>query len=93
MKAVYKLNVDFGRMGDVSGVFVAEKEQVDKLLKIKPQVYFGEILGKHSEIVLTLTKKDLKFVTDDEEFIKLFQKHKLENGYDPFDYLDENWDK
>lgn len=50
MKAIYKLNADYGRNGNLTGVFIAEKEHVAVLLENKIEVYFGEVLGKHSEI-------------------------------------------
>ena len=40
--------VDFGRMGELQGLFVAEELDVQDL--IGKEVYFDEVLGKHSEI-------------------------------------------
>lgn len=51
MKAIYKMDCDCGRMGSLQGVFIAEKEHVTVLLKKKIEVYFGEVLGKHSCIL------------------------------------------
>jgi hypothetical protein len=47
------------------------------------------VLGKHSEVILTLDEDNITEVTDDEKFIELFEKYGLENGYNPFDYYDE----
>ncbi len=89
-RAIYKLEWDFGRMGDLSGVFVANKADVKRLITNKTEIYFGEVLGKHSEVYGCIEKKHLKLVTDNEEFIELFIKYDLSNGYNPFDYLDED---
>lgn len=35
MKAAYKLHYDCGRMGELTGLFIAKKEDVDKLLNQK----------------------------------------------------------
>lgn len=54
MKKIYKYYLDCGRVGEVFGVFVEDDENIKK--SIGTNIYFGEILGKHSEIITTLTK-------------------------------------
>ena len=79
-----------GRMGDVEGLFVTTKEKIEKSLG--KEVYFGEILGKHSEIFGTLKKEDFTVKSDDPAFIdKLVEIIGAEtiSGYNPFDYLEE----
>lgn len=88
MNAIYKFYVDYGRHGDLSGVFVAEQADVKNL--IGKEIYFGEVLGKHSEVFLQLKEEHLTEVTTDEKFIELFDKYDLSNGYNPFDYYEEN---
>jgi len=46
MKAIYEFYWDLGRMGEVSGMFIADKDDIKKI--IGTEIYFGEILGKHS---------------------------------------------
>ena len=58
---IFKFHWDCGRMGDVLATFAATQEEVDAAIGKK--VYFGEILGKHSEIYGTLEKKDLTVLT------------------------------
>lgn len=96
MKKIYKFEADFGRMGDLEGVFVSTDEKLQELYG--KQIYFGEVLGKHSEVILTLGIQHITEVTDDEKFIELFEQYNLENGYNPFDYYDEmddaeDWDE
>lgn len=86
MKAIYKYNENFGRMGYLSGVFIEDSDKTKEMLG--SNVYFGEILGKHSEIVGTMSNKTLTFVTADPTIIQLFEEFELSNGTNPFDYLD-----
>jgi hypothetical protein len=87
-KVLWKFYWDCGRMGSVDGVFVAtEKEIADAIGK---RVYFGEILGKHSEVHGTLNQKDLTRLTDDQDFIaKALEYGVASNGYNPLSYLPE----
>lgn len=91
MKAIYEFYWDCGRMGNVTGTFVAKKEDVEK--SIGKTVYFGEILGKHSEIYGTLEWEDLSLKSDDQEFIKTFEEimgKYWSTGYDPLEYISED---
>lgn len=85
--AIYKFYWDWGRMGDVTGVFTASKEEIKKALG--KRIYFGEILGKHSEIYGFLEEKDLTMVTDDKKVVALFSEYGLASGYNPLQYIVE----
>lgn len=87
MKGIYKFHWDCGRMGSLEGIFVNTEAQVANL--IGKRIYFGEVLGKHSEISGTLEKNDLKLITRNPEFIELFEDHKMSTGYNPFNYIEE----
>lgn len=87
MKAIYKLYIDCGRMGTLEGVFVAEKEKLNNL--IGKHIYYGEVLGKHSEVYGNLEKEEVTMVTDDENVVKLFETYDLSSGINPFHYIDE----
>lgn len=91
MKKIYKFEADFGRMGDLEGVFVSTDEELEGLYG--KEIYFGEVLGKHSEVILTLDVEHITEVTDDEKFIELFEQYDLANGYNPFDYYEEEDDE
>lgn len=84
---IYKFHFDCGRMGSLDGLFCALKSDVVKI--IGKEVYFGEVLGKHSEVYGTIEADDLKLVTDDQEVVDLFLENNLGSGFDPFDYLNE----
>lgn len=89
MKAVYKLHYDCGRMGELTGLFIAEKEDVDKLIESGEEVYFGDVLGKHSEVFGPIEECDLTLISTEENVIKLIEENGLENGFNPFDYIND----
>lgn len=88
MKGIYRLNIDCGRMGDVEGVFVADSKDVADI--IGKYVYFGEILGKHSEIEGNIEESEITLLTDNGVAVAVVEKYNLSTGYNPFDYLGEN---
>lgn len=84
MKGLYQFYWNCGRMGHLEGVFVADSEDVAKILG--QDVYFGEVLGKHSEVYGTINEGDIELKTTSPEFIELFEELALETGYSPFNY-------
>ncbi len=88
MKNLYEFEWSF-RGGNVCGRFLATAEDVENITN--KEVYFGEILGKHSEIYGRMDEGDIKLVTDNQEFISMAAKIRvcLESGYNPFHYLSE----
>lgn len=80
---------DCGRMGRVEGLFITTVEALEAAYG--KQVYFGEILGKHSEVYGTLDRGDITVLTDDADFLdKLTQFVGTEvGGYNPLSYLSE----
>lgn len=91
-KAVYKLNAECGRMGDLEGLFIAPKEHVKVLIEKQIEVYFGEVLGKHSEIYGKIEEDEIEFVSDEQAVIDVIEKHSLANGFNPFEYTTINFD-
>ena len=89
-KKLYEFHWDCGRMGDVEGLFIAEEETVKE--SIGKHVYFGEILGKHSEVEGTLDESDLTIV-DIPSFVVDILADKIGwtiSGYNPLDYMEED---
>lgn len=90
MKTIYKLHFDCGRMGSLDGIFIEEKEKVEELIESGREVWFGEVLGKHSEIFGPIeSPEDITFITDDQKVIDIFEQYDLCTGYNPFDYLED----
>lgn len=86
MKGLYKLNVDCGRQGSLEGVFIADSEDVEYLISNSVSVYFGEVLGKHSEISGIIEKNDIELITTEQNVIDVVEKYGLQSGYNPFEY-------
>lgn len=55
---------------------------------IGKRVYFGEILGKHSEILGELEEKDLRVLTEYHDFIEKFEEFGCASGYNPLQYIE-----
>lgn len=86
MKALFKMNFDYGRMGSLEGLFIAEKEYIDFLVEKELEVYFGEVLGKHSEVCGRVALEEVTMVTTDEKVLQVIEQYGLENGYNPLKY-------
>lgn len=91
MHKLYKFHWDCGRMGFIDGLFVSEADAVEPL--IGTEIYFGEVLGKHSEISGTLDADDVKVLSEDQDLIdRLIAANGGDLtlcGYSPLDYVEE----
>lgn len=56
-----------GRMGDIECLFVTTQEQLDKAKGF--DIMLGEVLGKHSEVSVTMDDDNTRVVSADQEFI------------------------
>lgn len=72
-KKLYSYTLDYGRMGYLDGVFVTTDSEIEAC-KGKT-AYFGEALGKHSEVYDENFVENIKFLTDDAEFIAKAEKY------------------
>lgn len=52
MFKLYQFYIDFGRMGEIEGLFIADEDAVKR--SIGKHVHFGEVLGKHSDVSIVL---------------------------------------
>lgn len=87
MKGLYKFYCDYGRMGDLEGIFVADSNEINNI--IGKTVYFGEVLGKHSNIYGEIEEDDIDLLTNDQDFIVKAQEYKLvPTGYNPLSYYE-----
>ena len=86
MKGIYKFHWYCGRQGDLNGLFLADSDVIEK--SIGKHVYFGEVLGKHSEVEGTLDSGDVSLVSDDPNDVAVFERLKLSTGFNPLSYMD-----
>ena len=85
MKAIFKFKWDCGRSGYLTGLFVESREIV--AATVGKGVYFGEVLGKHSEVYGTIAEGEIIEVTPDSEMVELFEEHQLSTGFNPCEHL------
>lgn len=86
---IVSMSLDYGRCGKVKGVFLVSKEDFELAKKLNPQVYFGEILGKHSEVYCDFNEISFEVKTEDQEKVNaLIEMDMHSSGYDPFEYLE-----
>ena len=89
MKKLFRLNFDCGRMGNVTGVFVADPKDVADA--IGKGIYFGEVLGKHSEVSGELDASEVEELNVTDGFVEEFHDRFPDGfGYNPLDYLSED---
>lgn len=87
--SLYSYGVDMGRQGRINGTILATAEEIEDI--IGKNIYFGEILGKHSEVSITCEREDFELLTSDQEFIKKAVEYNLiPSGYNPLDYVEED---
>lgn len=98
---LYRFHVDFGRMGDLRGLFAVDGRG-DKILhamcKIGLLVQFGEVLGKHSDVDNQMDEDDLAEVEATPEEVEIVCRvlgakvhepgYATISGYNPFDYIE-----
>ena len=89
---LYRFKLYCGRMGVVESIFAATEEEISKVFG--KEVYFGEILGKHSDIFCTVEEEMITLLTDDSRFVKKLidiMGDKTISGYNPLERID--WDE
>jgi len=94
MRNLYSFFWDCGRMGSLDGLFVASPEEVEAA--IGREAYFGEVLGKHSEITGTLSESDITLVSDDQDkvewLVEVTGGNTTISGFNPLEYIEEDYD-
>jgi hypothetical protein len=86
-KYLWKFYWDCGRAGELDGLFVATEEEVE-YAKGK-HAYFGEVLGKHSEVYGTIDEGDIWKLDVSPEAVEEVSKvlgHDW-SGFNPLDYI------
>lgn len=84
-KGLYKFDADCGRMGSLEGLFIGDADVIEWLIESKLEVYFGEVLGKHSEVYFAMESDHFTLVTDDMTVISVMEKYDIQTGFNPLD--------
>lgn len=88
MKKLYKFYWDCERQGEVEGIFIADETELENA--IGKSVYFGEILGKHSEVYGVLEKEDIEEMKVSKNTLEELEKilGNSISGYNPLNYVE-----
>jgi len=75
--------------GELSGLFIATEDEIKSI--IGKNLYFGEVLGEHSEIEDEIEDGDIMLVDCNQSTVTDLQKVCGDTvcGYNPLDYLSE----
>jgi len=89
---LYQFYWDCGRSGSLEGLFVATEKEVEDA--IGAYMYFGEVLGKHSEVYGDLEKGDITKLNVSPEAVEEVAKHlgTSWSGFNPLDYIETRCD-
>ncbi len=87
MKYLWRFEWDCGRDGDIKGLFVATEKEIEDA--IDKDVYFGEVLGKHSEVYGFLGEDDVTKIDIDANTVEKVANVLGEtwSGYNPLKYI------
>lgn len=90
MYKLYRFEMDYGRNGSLDGLFISTDEELN--LINNATIYFGEALGKHSEVWIDdfEWEKCCTVISDEQEKIEWLidlMGYTL-TGYNPLDYFE-----
>lgn len=93
MKHLYKFHWDCGRSGELDGLFVATEREVEEI--IGEEVYFGEVLGKHSEVYGTIEEGEIQKLDISPKSVAEVSKYLGEtwSGFNPLEYIMQTCDE
>ena len=94
-KSIYSFFVEWGRMGELEGVFLEEPKVVAHMLMEGPSLYFGEVLGKHSEVVVDLESSHISLLSDDQNAVNVLADifGDTISGFNPVKYWEDQKDE
>ena len=93
---------DWGRMGALEGLFVCDEEEwktLQLLIEHEIPIYFGEVLGKHSDCHDPIKASEISVRSENAEFCREFRRLKLDTGmnpvktFDPAEFWSQSYDK
>lgn len=86
---LYRFYVDCGRMGSLEGLFIATQGEVNRA--IGKEAYFGEVLGKHSDVQGVIEAHEIELVSNDQEKVEWLLSILGYNvsGFNPLDYISQ----
>ena len=91
MKTIYKFNLNYP-YSIIEGVFTAYPQVIDYLINSQMIINFGEIDGKHSEVIEAMKPYMFEKISDIPEVVNMFEKYNMETGVNPLrEYYNKDW--
>ncbi len=89
-KILVKFHQYYGRMGSLDGLFVTTKAKLERLYG--KEVYFGEVLGKHSDICSEMDASLFRVLDLSPDVVEKLETEcgSTISGMNPFDYYEES---
>jgi hypothetical protein len=89
-KKLYRFEMDYGRQGSLEGLFIADEADYRRM--IGKEVYFGEVLGKHSEVFDDMSEEYFEVLELPEDVVNLLEEKLGSNisGFNPVDIFLED---
>jgi len=84
---VYIFYKNFGRSGSLHGLFMADGSEVSS--SFGKTAYFGEVLGKHSDVCCKLSEGDIELITEEPSEVSMFDNLNVCFGYNPLEYISD----
>lgn len=86
-KYLWSFYWDYGRSGSLDGLFVATEEAVNEV--IGQEAYFGEVLGKHSEVYGDLSEGDISKIDISPDAVEEVSRYlgTTWSGFNPLEYV------
>lgn len=89
MRKLYKVHVDCGRNGALSGLFVMDELEYGARIEKGTEIRWFDELGRHSEGEFEFNDTNVVEVTDDQDFIQKAEALEiLPYGFDMVGYLE-----
>lgn len=87
MNKLWRWSFD-SRGGTLESYFTATEEEVQGILG--ETGWFGEVLGKHSDVSVRFTREQFDVISEDSAFVESFKEIIGSTGYLPFAVLEDN---
>lgn len=94
MKVLVKIKIDCGRCGNLKGTIICEEKELDAI--DGKDIHFGEVMGKHSDVIACFSKSNCEIISKDQEKIDWLYGlvGATVGGLNPlhYDVVEEEWD-
>ena len=91
-KGIYRFKA-WCRQGDLEGLFVATRSDIENLLNLGKDIEFGEVLGKYSDISFTVREEHITLISEESTHVDFFENFIVDSGINPLLYIEDDYDE